>query len=122
VEYGGVYRFNETDGIRTLDPVALTDAPSHHVVHQIAELLVDFDGDLNLVPELAESWEVSEDGLTYTYHLRHGVRFHDDECFPGGKGREMTARDVKYSFDRRSEEHTSELQSRENLVCRLLLE
>ena len=100
VRYGGVYRFNETDGIKTLDPVAMTDAPSHHIVHQMAELLVDFDSDLNLVPELAESWEVSEDGKTYTYHLRRGVRFHDDECFPDGKGREMTAQDVKYSFDR----------------------
>ena len=100
VSYGGIYRFNEPDGIKTLDPVAMTDAPSHHVVHQLAELLVDFDSDLNLVPELAESWEVSEDGKTYTYHIRSGVRFHDDECFPGGKGREMTAHDVKYSFDR----------------------
>ena len=97
---GGIYRFNEPDGIKTLDPVALGDAPSHHVVNQIAETLVDFDGDLNLVPELAESWEVSEDGKTYTYHLRKGVMFHDDDCFPGGKGREMTAADVKYSLDR----------------------
>ncbi len=97
---GGTYRFNEPDGIKTLDPVALGDAPSHHVVHQIAEALVDFDGDLNLVPELAESWEVSEDGLTYTYKIRKGVMFHDDPAFPDGKGREMTAADVKYSFDR----------------------
>ena len=100
VRYGGTYRFNETDGIKTLDPVALGDAPSHHVVHQIAESLVDFNGDLELVPELAESWEVSEDGTTYTYKLRKGVMFHDDPCFPDGKGREMTAADVKYSFDR----------------------
>lgn len=98
--YGGVYRFNETDGIKTLDPVAMTDAPSHHIVHQMAELLVDFDGELNLTPELAESWSLSEDGKTYTYRIRRGVMFHDDECFPDGKGREMTAHDVKYSFDR----------------------
>lgn len=98
--YGGTYRMNETDAIKTLDPTGLNDAPSHHVVHQIAELLVDFDKDLNLVPELAESWELSEDQLTYTYHLRKGVMFHDSPCFPDGKGRELKASDVKYCFDR----------------------
>lgn len=98
--YGGVYRMNESDGIRTLDPVQLNDAPSHHVVHQIADLLVDFDSTLHLQPELAESWSVSDDGLIYTYKLRSGVRFHDNDCFPGGKGRAMTAADVKYCFDR----------------------
>lgn len=100
VKYGGIYRFNETDGIKTLDPVQLGDAPSHHVVHQLADLLVDFDENLELVPELAHTWEISDDSLTYTYHLRTDVRFHDSECFPEGKGRLMTAADVKYSFDR----------------------
>lgn len=98
--YGGIYRVNETDAIKTLDPTGVNDAPSHHVVHQIAETLVDFDKDLNLVPELAESWELSEDQLTYTYHLRKGVMFHDSPCFPDGKGREMKASDVKFCFDR----------------------
>ena len=98
--YGGTYRMNEVQDLRTLDPVRLNDAPSHHVVHQIYDMLVDFDSSLTLQPELAERWEVSPDGLTYTYHLRRGVRFHDSEVFPGGKGREMTAQDVKYCFDR----------------------
>ncbi len=98
--YGGIYRVNETDELKTLDPVGLNDASSHHVVHQIAELLVDFDNDLNLVPELAERWELSEDKLTYTYHLRKGVMFHDSPCFPDGKGRELKAADVKFCFDR----------------------
>lgn len=98
--YGGVYRVNETDAIKTLDPAGLNDAPSHHVVHQIAETLVDFDSDLKLIPELAESWEVSEDQRTYTYHIRKGVKFHDSPCFPDGKGRELKASDIKYCFDR----------------------
>src|SRR5690606_39830987 len=58
-------------------------------------------------PLLAESWDVSDDGLEYTFHLVEGVKFHDGTDFNG---------------EARSEEHTSELQSRENLVCRLLLE
>ncbi len=98
--YGGTYRFNEVQELRTLDPARLNDAPSSHIVHQIYDLLVDFDSTLTLQPALAERWEVSPDGLTYTYHLRKGVRFHDSPAFPDGKGREMKASDVKYSFDR----------------------
>lgn len=99
-KYGGIYRMNEVQELRTLDPARLNDAPSSHVVHQICDLLVDFDSSLALQPELATRWEVSPDGLTYTYHLRGGVLFQDSPCFPGGKGRVMTAKDVKYSFDR----------------------
>ena len=43
-------------------------------------------------PHLAESWDVSDDGLTYTFHLRKGVKFHD--------GTELTAEDVAFSMDR----------------------
>src|SRR5512144_1197556 len=54
--------------------------------------LVRFDADMNPVPELAESWEVSKDALTWTFKLRQGVKFHD--------GQEMTSADVKFTFDR----------------------
>jgi oligopeptide transport system substrate-binding protein len=54
-----------------------------------------------IVPALAEGLpEVSADQLTYTFRLRKGVRFHDDKCFPGGKGRELKASDFVYSFKR----------------------
>jgi peptide/nickel transport system substrate-binding protein len=99
-KYGGVYRLNDVESPRGLDPTRLNDASSGHVVHQICDLLVDFDSSLTLQPELAEKWEVSPDGLTYTYHLRKGVRFHDSPAFPDGKGREMKASDIKYCFDR----------------------
>ena len=54
--------------------------------------LVRFDADMNPVPELAESWDVSKDGLTWTFRLRQGVKFHD--------GQELTSADVKFTFDR----------------------
>ena len=52
-----------------------------------------------LVPELAESWEISEDGLTYTFHVQPGVKFQNVEPM---NGRELTAHDAKFSFDRYS--------------------
>lgn len=99
-KYGGIYRMNEVQEIRTLDPVRISDVSSHHVVHQVCDLLVDLDSNLTIQPELAERWEVSPDGLVYTYHLRRGVHFHDSPAFPDNKGREMKASDVKYCFDR----------------------
>ena len=54
--------------------------------------LVRFDENMSTVPELAESWEVSKDGLTWSFKLRPGVKFHD--------GQEMTSADVKFTFDR----------------------
>src|SRR5258706_369889 len=54
--------------------------------------LVRFDFDMNPVPELAESWEVARDGVTWTFKLRQGVKFHD--------GQEFTSADVKFTFDR----------------------
>lgn len=100
IKGGGVYRINELENIRSLDPVGINDVVSHHVAHQLYDGLVDLDTNLNLVPQLATRWEISEDGLLYTFHLRRGVRFQDNACFPGGKGREFTAADVKYSLDR----------------------
>src|SRR5262245_588439 len=54
--------------------------------------LIRFEPDMTPVGELAESWEVSRDGLTWTFKLRQGVKFHD--------GQELTSADVKFTFDR----------------------
>ena len=54
-------------------------------------------------PALAEIiWDISKDGISYTFYLRKGVYFHDDDCFPNGKDKIMRAKaqDVKYCFDR----------------------
>jgi peptide/nickel transport system substrate-binding protein len=61
--------------------------------------LVRFDPDMNPQPELAESWSISPDGLTWTFKLRQGVKFHD--------GQEFTSADVKFSFDRLLEKSQS---------------
>ncbi|MBM4179652.1 MAG: ABC transporter substrate-binding protein [Ignavibacteria bacterium] len=98
--YGGVYRQNETGELRGLDPAGLNDVTSGHIAINIYDQLIEFDANLNIVPELATSWTISDDGTTYTYNLRSDVYFHDNPCFPNGKGRRFTAHDVKYSFTR----------------------
>jgi len=91
----------ESIQVRTVDPVAVGDTSSSGICNQVYEGLVGYDQKtLEIVPCLAETWEISPDGMTYTFHLRKGVLFRDDHCFPGGKGREMTSRDVKFSLTR----------------------
>ncbi|NNC94351.1 MAG: ABC transporter substrate-binding protein [Chitinophagales bacterium] len=101
---GGVFRFNETEYFRSLYPLNITEVVGHRIANQIYEGLVIFDQDnLDIIPALAESWEVSNDATLYTFKIRKGVRFHDDKCFDDGKGREVTAHDFKYCFDRTCE-------------------
>ncbi len=107
--YGGTYRVNEVGEVRSLDPVQINDVTSAHVAEQIYDKLLTLDEHLRLQPELAERWEVSPDGRVYRYFLRRGVYFHDNPCFPGGKGREVTAEDVKYSLTRACDFRTGTL-------------
>ena len=76
----------------TLDPAISADMSSHLYVMHIFSGLVRLDEELDIVPDIAESWEPSPDGKTYTFHLRQGVKFHD--------GREVRAADFKYSWER----------------------
>lgn len=66
---------------------------------QIFNRLVEFErGQTNIIPALAESWETSEDGLTYTFKLRPGVKFHSNDGFT--PSRDFNADDVIFTFDR----------------------
>lgn len=95
-----VFYYNESTGIATLDPAFAKNQSIMWPVHQLYNTLVEIDSGLNIVPSLAKSWDVSDDRLTYTFHLRNGIVFHDDAAFPGGKGRVFTAADVAYSLQR----------------------
>lgn len=68
--------------------------------HQLFNTLVEIDSNLNLVPSLAKSWDVSDDRTEYVFHLRNDVFFHDDDAFPASKGRKLTAKDVVFSLGR----------------------
>ncbi len=76
----------------TLDPAISNDMASHLYIMQIFSGLVRLNDELQVVPDIAERWEKSQDGKTYTFYLRHGVKFHD--------GREVKASDFKYSWER----------------------
>jgi peptide/nickel transport system substrate-binding protein len=95
-----VFRYNESSNIATLDPAFAKNQSIMWAVHQLYNTLVETGPSLDVVPSLALRWEVSEDRLKYTFHLRQDVFFHDNDAFPGGKGRKMTAHDVEYSFRR----------------------
>src|SRR6266404_9860471 len=86
------------------DPADSGDVISAAMVSRVYEGLLEYaylDRPYHTVPRLAEAMpEVSADGLTYTFHLKKGVHFADDPCFPGGKGREVTAADFLYSWKR----------------------
>ena len=77
---------------RSLDPAKSTDVPTGRAVGYLFDGLMRFDADAAVQPGLAERYELSPDGLTYTFHLRRGVRFHD--------GTPFVARQVVRSFQR----------------------
>ncbi|MEK7681400.1 MAG: peptide ABC transporter substrate-binding protein, partial [Chloroflexota bacterium] len=74
------------------DPALASDTTSSGIILEVFSGLVSFTPDLQLVPYLAERWEVSPDAKTYTFFLRKNAKFHD--------GKPVTARDFKYSWDR----------------------
>lgn len=82
-------------------PTEIVKVEGAQISGQIFESLVKYNSQtLEVEPALAEKWDVSEDGLSYTFHIREGVYFHDNACFEGGNGREMTTQDVVDMFYR----------------------
>lgn len=101
VYYGNVFRMNEIEDFRNLFPLSITEETSQHICYQVYEGLVKLSqSDLTIIPCLAESWEKNEDATVWTFHIRKGVKFHDDSCFEDGAGREVNAEDFKYCFEK----------------------
>jgi oligopeptide transport system substrate-binding protein len=97
---GGVLRLNSIEDFTTLFPASINDVYSNHVAGNVYESLFRFDQKtLETQPALAENFTIDKSKTVYTFNIRKGVKFHDDECFPDGKGREMTADDVKSSLE-----------------------
>ena len=89
---GGTLRLASFTDVRTLDPAGSLDELAGEAIHLIFAGLVDYDHEANVVPDLADHWEVDDSGRTYRFTLRHGVLMQD--------GTELTAEDVKRSVER----------------------
>ena len=89
---GGTLVWGHSETTQNLDIHQTGTASTGRVLENVHDAIVTVDDELTVVPSLAESFEQSEDGLTYTFRLREGVTFHD--------GSELTSADVKYSFER----------------------
>jgi oligopeptide transport system substrate-binding protein len=76
----------------TLDPAVSGEATSQRYIRQLFSGLVRLDAELELAPDIARDWLLSDDSRTYTFHLRNNVFFHD--------GRKVKAEDFKYSWER----------------------
>jgi len=95
-----VFRYNESAGITSLDPAFARDQANIWADNQIYNGLVQFDDNLNVKPCIARNWEISTDGLSYTFHLRSDVNFHNDAVFQGNGSRKVVASDFVFSFNR----------------------
>ena len=91
---------NQDSKPSSLFPHGIGELNAHHIASQVYQGLVKLNQQtLEVENCLAEKVDVNEDATVYTYHLRKGVFFHDDDCFEDGKGREVKAHDFKYCLD-----------------------
>ena len=102
-----VFHYNEHSGITSLDPAFAKAQATMWPAHQLFNTLVEVNDSLQIVPSLAKSWDVSADRLTYIFHLRNDVFFHDDDVFENKKGRKLTATDIVYSLARIIDKNTA---------------
>jgi peptide/nickel transport system substrate-binding protein len=89
---GGTLIWGHSETTQNLDMHQTGTASTGRLLQNVHDSIVTVDKKFTVIPNLAESFELSSDGLTYTFRLRPGVKFHD--------GSDMTSADVKYSFDR----------------------
>ena len=94
-----IFRYNESAGIASLDPAFAKDQAMIWASQQLFNGLIQLDTDLTVQPSIAKQWEISDDGLTYTFILRSDVYFHRNACFADGR-RKVVASDFVYSFNR----------------------
>jgi peptide/nickel transport system substrate-binding protein len=95
-----VFNINLEEGLTSLDPAFCRNHYTIWMDNQIFNGLVQINDSLKVTPCIARSWEVSADGLQYTFYLRNDVYFHDDRHFRNGIGRKAIASDFVYSFGR----------------------
>ncbi len=88
--YGDILVRGDIGDASNLIPLLASDTASHNISGMVYNGLVKYDKDMNIVGDLAESWDISQNGLIITFHLRKGVKWHDGQPF--------TAADVLYTY------------------------
>ena len=96
-----IFSYNESAGIHSFDPAFAKDQARIWFCNQVYNSLVQLDSNLQVIPSIAKSWEVSENGLTYNFTLRADVQFHQP------LNRILTTHDVLYSLNRLVSEKTA---------------
>ncbi len=100
IDNSKVFRYNEYRNVTSLDPAFSRNPQNIWPINQLFNGLVQLDKKLEIVPEIANSWTISSDGLTYVFNLRKDVYFHTSPLFGPKKTRKVVADDFVYSFDR----------------------
>ncbi|WP_306639507.1 ABC transporter substrate-binding protein [Sanyastnella coralliicola] len=95
-----VFRYNESNGITSLDPAFARNLENMWAVNQLFDGLVELDSTLQIRPLIAESWDITDSGKTYTFFLRDDVKFHPSPLFRDSLNRTVNAEDVAFSFER----------------------
>ncbi len=102
-----IFHYNESSGLASLDPAFAKNKQVMWASHQLYNTLIEIDSNMQMQPSLAKHWTITDDNLTFTFFLRSDVFFTDDACFINGKGRQLTAHDVEYSFNRIIDKNTA---------------
>ncbi len=96
-----VFRYNQFENISSLDPAFARDVANIWSTNQLFNGLVQLDDSLHIIPDIAKRWDISEDGLRYTFFLRNDVKFHKHPQFKTKDStRSVIAQDFVHSFDR----------------------
>ena len=95
-----IFKYNEHSNISSLDPVFSNTLRNIWPVNQIFNGLVQLDDSLNIKPDLAKKWDISNDGLNYTFTIRKNILFHKSKVFIKDSTRSVNANDFVYSFNR----------------------
>jgi ABC-type transport system substrate-binding protein len=102
-----IFHYNEHSGLTSLDPAFAKSQATMWPAHQLFNTLVQVDDSLRMVASLAKSWDIAEDRLTYIFHLRNDVFFHNDAAFENNNGRKLIAKDIEYSLSRIIDKQTA---------------
>ena len=95
-----IFRYNEFKNVTSLDPAFARNPQNIWPIQQLFNALVQLDDSLNVKPEIAKKWEISKNGLEYTFTLRNDVYFHNSVLFKNSITRKVVADDFTYSFNR----------------------